>query len=45
MKGIRADGTPIKVMAVDDSPISRKMIKKALAISPGLSFEWFIIFL
>ncbi|MDD2510300.1 MAG: response regulator [Syntrophomonas sp.] len=30
MKGIRTDGTPIKVMAVDDSPISRKMIKKAL---------------
>lgn len=30
MKGIRPDGTPIRVMAVDDSPISRKMIKKAL---------------
>ncbi|MEN6349060.1 MAG: response regulator [Syntrophomonas sp.] len=30
MKGIREDGSPIKVMAVDDSPISRKMIKKAL---------------
>lgn len=30
MKGLRADGTAIRVMAVDDSPISRKMIKKAL---------------
>lgn len=30
MKGLKADGTPVKVMAVDDSPISRKMIKKAL---------------
>ena len=30
MKGVRLDGTAIKVMAVDDSPITRKMIKKAL---------------
>lgn len=30
MKGIKADGTAIKVMAVDDSPITRKMIRKAL---------------
>ncbi len=30
MKGLKADGTPIKVMAVDDSPITRKMIRKAL---------------
>ena len=30
MKGIKADGTAIQVMAVDDSAISRKMIKKAL---------------
>ncbi len=30
MRGMKADGTPIRVMAVDDSPISRKMIKKAL---------------
>ncbi len=30
MKGLRADGTAIRIMAVDDSPISRKMIKKAL---------------
>jgi two-component system chemotaxis response regulator CheY len=30
MKGVRMDGTAIKVMAVDDSPITRKMIKKAL---------------
>ena len=30
MKGLRADGTAIRVMAVDDSPITRKMIKKAL---------------
>lgn len=30
MRGLRADGTAIRVMAVDDSPISRKMIKKAL---------------
>ena len=30
MKGLRMDGTAIKVMAVDDSPITRKMIKKAL---------------
>ncbi len=31
MKGLKADGSPYKVMAVDDSPITRKMIKKALA--------------
>ncbi|HEX3011160.1 MAG TPA: response regulator [Syntrophomonadaceae bacterium] len=30
MKGIKSDGTAIKVMAVDDSSITRKMIKKAL---------------
>lgn len=30
MRGLKPDGTPIKVMAVDDSPITRKMIKKAL---------------
>ena len=30
MKGLRMDGTAIRVMAVDDSPITRKMIKKAL---------------
>ncbi|MDD3365534.1 MAG: response regulator [Syntrophomonas sp.] len=30
MRGLKADGTPIKVMAVDDSPITRKMIRKAL---------------
>jgi len=30
MKGVRPDGTPITVMAVDDSPVTRKMIKKAL---------------
>jgi two-component system chemotaxis response regulator CheY len=30
MRGIKADGTAITVMAVDDSPVSRKMIKKAL---------------
>ncbi|HWP97549.1 MAG TPA: response regulator [Syntrophomonadaceae bacterium] len=30
MKGIKADGVAIRVMAVDDSPVSRKMIKKAL---------------
>lgn len=30
MKGLKADGTPIKFMAVDDSPITRKMIRKAL---------------
>jgi two-component system chemotaxis response regulator CheY len=30
MKGVRMDGTAIRVMAVDDSPITRKMIKKAL---------------
>jgi two-component system chemotaxis response regulator CheY len=30
MRGVKPDGTPIKVMAVDDSPITRKMIKKAL---------------
>ncbi len=30
MKGIKADGSPYKVMSVDDSPITRKMIKKAL---------------
>ena len=30
MKGLRTDGTAIRVMAVDDSPITRKMIKKAL---------------
>ena len=30
MKGVRPDGSAIKVMAVDDSPITRKMIKKAL---------------
>ncbi|WP_054695970.1 response regulator [Syntrophomonas palmitatica] len=30
MKGLKADGTPIRVMAVDDSPITRKMIRKAL---------------
>ncbi len=30
MKGIKADGTAIQVMSVDDSAISRKMIKKAL---------------
>lgn len=30
MRGIKADGTPIKVMTVDDSPISRKMVRKAL---------------
>jgi len=30
MKGVRKDGSPIKVMAVDDSPVTRKMIKKAL---------------
>lgn len=30
MKGFKADGTAIRVMAVDDSSITRKMIKKAL---------------
>jgi two-component system chemotaxis response regulator CheY len=30
MRGLKADGTPIKFMAVDDSPITRKMIRKAL---------------
>jgi two-component system chemotaxis response regulator CheY len=30
MRGLKPDGTPIKVMSVDDSPITRKMIKKAL---------------
>jgi two-component system chemotaxis response regulator CheY len=30
MRGLRTDGTAIRVMAVDDSPITRKMIKKAL---------------
>lgn len=30
MKGLRTDGTAIRVMSVDDSPITRKMIKKAL---------------
>lgn len=30
MKGLKGDGSPYKVMAVDDSPITRKMIKKAL---------------
>lgn len=30
MKGLTVDGMPIQVMAVDDSSISRKMIKKAL---------------
>ena len=30
MKGLKTDGTPIRVMAVDDSPITRKMIRKAL---------------
>lgn len=30
MKGLKADGSPYKVMSVDDSPITRKMIKKAL---------------
>ncbi|MGI6119937.1 MAG: response regulator [Desulfosporosinus sp.] len=30
MKGLKQDGTPITVMAVDDSPIVRKLIRKAL---------------
>lgn len=30
LRGLKADGSPITVMAVDDSPITRKMIKKAL---------------
>jgi two-component system chemotaxis response regulator CheY len=30
MKGLRQDGTAVKVMAVDDSPIIRKLIRKAL---------------
>ncbi|MGE5396899.1 MAG: response regulator [Chitinophagales bacterium] len=30
MKGLKPDGKPIKVMAVDDSPVTRKMIRKAL---------------
>jgi len=30
MKGLKADGSPIRVMAVDDSPITRKMVRKAL---------------
>ncbi|HCF48642.1 MAG TPA: two-component system response regulator [Syntrophomonas sp.] len=30
MKGLRKDGRAIRVMAVDDSPVTRKMIKKAL---------------
>lgn len=30
MKGLRGDGSAIRVMAVDDSPVTRKMIKKAL---------------
>ncbi len=30
MKGLKPDGTPITFMSVDDSPITRKMIKKAL---------------
>ena len=30
MKGLKPDGTPIRVMAVDDSPVTRKLIKKAL---------------
>ncbi|ADI02492.1 response regulator [Syntrophothermus lipocalidus] len=29
-RGIKPDGSPIKVMAVDDSPVTRKMLKKAL---------------
>lgn len=30
MKGLRQDGTAIRILAVDDSPVTRKMIKKAL---------------
>ncbi|MGI6487370.1 MAG: response regulator [Syntrophomonadaceae bacterium] len=30
MKGLKSNGTPIRVMAVDDSPVTRKLIKKAL---------------
>lgn len=30
MKGVKSDGSAIRVMAVDDSSITRKMIKKAL---------------
>lgn len=30
MKGLKSDGTAIRIMAVDDSSITRKMIKKAL---------------
>ncbi len=30
MRGIKGNGNAITVMAVDDSPVSRKMIKKAL---------------
>jgi len=29
-RGIKPDGTPIKIMAVDDSPVTRKMLRKAL---------------
>jgi two-component system chemotaxis response regulator CheY len=30
VKGLKSDGSPVKVMTVDDSPITRKMIRKAL---------------
>lgn len=30
MRGLKEDGSPITVISVDDSPITRKMIKKAL---------------
>lgn len=30
MRGLHKDGSAIRVMAVDDSPVTRKMIKKAL---------------
>jgi two-component system chemotaxis response regulator CheY len=30
MKGLKSDGTPIRVMAVDDSPMIRKLIRKYL---------------
>ncbi|MGS0765002.1 response regulator [Syntrophomonas curvata] len=30
MKGLRKDGSAVRVMTVDDSPVIRKLIKKAL---------------
>jgi two-component system chemotaxis response regulator CheY len=42
-EGLESCGTPIKVMAVDDSPITRKMIRKALepeGLKLLLKWEW-----